>query len=412
MDRWSVMRPLAIGAIACSLTCLLGTYLATVGPTVSLLALYLPYAAAAVLALGVALRRPGLVTTASALVLFNFLMAGRTIELIGASSLAAPVTAAGLFAIPQFGWWAIDLTLPAHEPPDALLMRVGELLLGSIGVGVVALLVLQVEHLSPGSGLQFVFIGAGLSVLFLVAVTAHARHARPRLGPVPQDHWGLLGHHPYDAIRPMAPRYPRIWAMIRNVRGSAYTPRRAVSRDSVIGWGWALLVLLVFDFAFAPAMAPVLVGACRASAIMCNAPIGIDLPATYATAATVGAVAVGMWLRRLVLYQAQGDARSIAVAAATASTRQDPVEWQQILAACNRTQSSLPPGPELRSMLTAIASRLPQLRRASASVSDAATRDRAASRLSTDTGPSSRDALLHTGDLGPILTWLESSSDV
>ncbi len=412
MDRWSVMWPLTIGAIACSLTALLGAYLATMGSAATVLAFFVPYVAAAVLALGVALRRPGLVTTAGALVLFNFLMAGRIIELTGASSFATPVTAAGLVAITQLGWWAIDLTVPAHESPAALLLRAGELLLGSIGTGALALLVLQFGRLSPGSGLQFVFIGACLSLLFLVAVTAHVRRARPRMGPVLEASQVLLGHELHEALPPTARRPTRLRAIMRNVRGPAYPPGRPVSRQSVILLGWAMLVLLALDVAFAPLTAPVTERAFRVSEFLYSATYTIHFAVAYAAAAIIGALALGIWLRRLVLYQARRDARSIAVSKADASAQQAPLEWHQILDACNRSQASRPPGPDVAQMLTAIASSLPQLRMAPALVADVLAGDPAVGRSTEDTGPSSAGELLQAGDLRSVLAWLEASSDV
>ncbi|HUY09692.1 MAG TPA: hypothetical protein VMW80_09635 [Candidatus Dormibacteraeota bacterium] len=412
MERWSVMWPLTIGAIACSLTALVGAYLAALGSAANLVAFFLPYLAAAVLALGAALRRPGLVTTAGALVLCNFLMAGRTIELVGASSFATPITAAGLFAITQLGWWAIDLTIPAYESPVALLLRAGELLLGSMGTGALALLVLQFGRLPAGSGLQFVFIGAGLSLLFLVAVTAHARRARHRMGPLPEDSGVFLGDGPREGLPPTARRHTRLRAIIRTLRGPAYPPGRPVSRLSVILLGWAMLGLLALDVAFAPTMAPVTDRVFRVSEFVYSATYTTHFAVAYAAATIIGALALGIWLRRLVLYQTQRDARTFVVPGASASTRQDLLEWRQIHDACNRSQASRPPDPDLAQMLTAIASNLPQLRGAPALVAEARTKDTGAPRSPVDTGLSSVGGLLHSGDLRSILAWLEASSDV
>lgn len=412
MDLWSVRRPVGVGAITCSLTALIGAYLASMGSPAPVLAFFVPLLAAATMALGILIRRPGLVTTAGSLVLVSFLLAARAIALSGLSSAATPVTAAGAFVVTQLGWWAIDLTSAVHEPIGRLARRGVEITIGGASAGVLALVVLQAARITPGSGLEFAFVGAGGVLGFLVLVVSQTATVPTRLQNTPGD------AEPELCIAlPNAPSagtihgFERLRHIARALIGSPYGTYKRISRSSLTTTGLAMLACVVLDAAFVPALAPVT----RRSFVE-GIPSQTNLAPALAIGVVVATAAIGIWLRRVVLFLAQHAVPAHTVAIAQRVRQNLPEEWTSIADACGGSSVFEPPSPNLTRLLATVAARLPHGGSVLATglVAGPASQRPGRRHLGrvTRAEPSEPDSPLQDADLESILQFLETAEHV
>jgi hypothetical protein len=129
------------------------------------------------LVVGLALRWSSLVPWAVALVggeyAFSLLVTGGRMDPL------APVFAGGLFLLAEFSYWAMERET-VREEPGLLARRLATVLVTTVGVTLVAALVLVFSDTTVGGGLALEAIGvaAAAGALAIVALLAR-RHALP-----------------------------------------------------------------------------------------------------------------------------------------------------------------------------------------------------------------------------------------
>ncbi len=415
MDRWSVMWPLTIGAIACLLTALVGAYLGTLA-SAGLLSNYLmPYGAAAVLALGIALRRPGLVTTSSTLLLVNFLLAVRTLGPAELPWFITPLIGAGIIAVMQLGWWAIELTVPCHGQQDVCLPRIGEIILTSAAAGTLIVALLPVAHFSLANGLIFVFLGAGLVLCFMGATILYAAFAAARAGVRPREAKRLFPLRPSRStpVRTQHGLWP-IPPIGRRLRAAPFQPVRRISRQSLVVHGlWAFIVLLLV-FLLGSTLAPSTSRVLDSGAGVITTLISVNLARAYVYEALIAAGVISSLLRRVLLFAVQPARRPDQLGRRPFELSGAPPEWTQIVEACHGATAAAAPNPALTLIVESLSDKLQQPRGASTATSDRATTQVVSTEHATSASLSRRPRASESPpvvSLGSTLDRLEASSD-